>query len=89
MAFYPQLKALDRNTEGDASTTQPLKPTRATVMKRLRDNKEESLEYGPSFKDTKEFKSLISQFNNNFKFPWSQEEVKRKREQQVYKRTTM
>ena len=49
-------------------------------MKRPKDNREESLKSGP---DTKEFKSLIAQFNNNFKFPWSQKEVKRKKEQHL------
>ena len=94
MALYPQIMSLDRDTEGNAgiitsTTTQSTTHTKTTVVKRLQDNREESLKSGPYFKDTKEFKSLIAQFNINFNFPWSQEEVKRKREQQVYKRTTM
>ena len=87
MALYPQIMSLDRDTEGNAgiitsTTTQSTTPTKATVVKRLQEHREESLKSRPSFKDTKEFKSLIAQFNNNFKSPWSQEEGKRKREQQ-------
>ena len=67
-----------------STTTQSSTPTKATIMNRLQDNKDESLKSGPSFKDTEEFKSLIAQFNNIFKF-WSKEGRKREQHFEVFR----
>ena len=89
MAFYPQLLSWDLDTDGDVetaistTTTSPTTTSVVTKLKHKEDTENASLKIGSSFKDTAEFISLIAQLNNTFKSLWSQEEVKRKKEQQT------